>query len=34
MTRPEHELRTARGIVVWSAVGLIVWAGVILTLSL
>ena len=34
MNKHPHELRTARGIVVWSAVGLIVWAGVILTLSL
>lgn len=26
MDRTEHELRTARGIVVWSVVGMIVWS--------
>jgi hypothetical protein len=26
MTRHGHEMRTARGIVVWSVVGMIVWS--------
>ncbi len=34
MNRPEHELRTARGIILWAAVGMVVWASVIVTVSL
>jgi hypothetical protein len=34
MNHTPHELRTARGIIIWSAAGLVAWAVLILVVSL